>query len=101
LRTEGARGAAHQSLRARQVTKLRHRDAAQRERGRIVAQGDLVQGAEGVTRGKRTRRFHNDHVRTAPHVVRPTSVCQFDNRSRGQNVLSGPGVAKSRFAAYG
>jgi hypothetical protein len=36
--------------------KLRHRDASKRQRTRVVAQGDPVQCAKGVTRGKRTRR---------------------------------------------
>ena len=34
---------------------LRHRDAAQRQRGRSVAQGDAVQGAERIAGLQRAR----------------------------------------------
>ena len=38
FRTEGARRASQQRLRADEIAELRHRDAAQRERRRVVAQ---------------------------------------------------------------
>lgn len=47
-RPEGARGAAQQRLRFGEIAELRHRDAAQRQRRRIVAQCDAVQGAERI-----------------------------------------------------
>ena len=55
-RTEGASGTSQESLGPDQIAQLRHRDAAKRQRGRIVAQGDSLQGAEGIARGQRARR---------------------------------------------
>src|SRR5262249_40380481 len=62
LRTEGARRSSHESLRANEIAKLRHRDAAKRERRRVVAQGDPIQCAQGITRGERTRRGRDQRV---------------------------------------
>jgi hypothetical protein len=56
FRTEGARSTSHEGLRSNEITELRHRDASKRERRRVVAQGDPVQCAEGITRRERTRR---------------------------------------------
>jgi Beta-galactosidase len=50
FRTEGARSTSHESLRSNEVAELRHRDASKRERRRVVAQGDPLQCAEGITR---------------------------------------------------
>jgi hypothetical protein len=41
-------------LRSYEIAELRHRDPSKRERRRIVAQGDPVQCAEGITRRERT-----------------------------------------------
>ena len=50
FRTEGARRAvAARPSRADEIAELRHRDAAQRQRRRVVAQGDAVQRAERIT----------------------------------------------------
>jgi hypothetical protein len=38
------------------IAELRHRDASQRERRRVVTQGDPLQRAEGITRCNCTRR---------------------------------------------
>ena len=51
-RAEAARRALQQRLGAVKIAELRHRDAAQRQRRRIVAQGDIVQRAERVARGQ-------------------------------------------------
>ena len=56
LRAEGARRAPQQGPRAHEIAELRHRDPAQRERRRVVAQGDSLQGAEGIARHQRERR---------------------------------------------
>ena len=61
-RAEGARRVLQQRLRANEVAKLRHRDAAQRERRRVVAQGHPFQRAEGVTDCERTRRRRDQRV---------------------------------------
>ncbi|MCY1243501.1 hypothetical protein D9M72_565180 [compost metagenome] len=58
-RTEGARRAAQQCPGADEVAKLRHGDPAQRQRRRIVAQGNPVQRAKRITRGERERRGGN------------------------------------------
>jgi hypothetical protein len=49
FRAKGARRASHQSLRSNEIAELRHGDAAQSERRRIIAQCDSVQCAEGIT----------------------------------------------------
>jgi hypothetical protein len=41
LRAKRAPSASQESLRANEIAELRHRDTPQRERGRVVAQGDL------------------------------------------------------------
>jgi hypothetical protein len=56
FRTEGARRTSHESLRSHEIAKLRHCDASKRERWRVVAQGDPVQCAKGITRRKGTPR---------------------------------------------
>ena len=72
-RTEGARRASQQSLRAHEIAELRHRDAAKRERRRVVAQGDPLQCAEGITRGERARRGRDQRVHWNPAtLVTPT-----------------------------
>ncbi len=76
FRTEGARRTSQQSLRADEIAELRHRDAAKRERRRVVAQGDPVQGAEGITRRERTRRGRDQRVHPNPAtLVTPTVRC--------------------------
>ena len=47
FRTERARSPSQQGLCANEIAELRHRDAPQRERRRIVAQGDPLQCTEG------------------------------------------------------
>jgi hypothetical protein len=48
--------ALEQHLRSREVAELRHRDAAQGERGRVVAQRDPFERAYGIARSERVRR---------------------------------------------
>lgn len=75
---ERACGAAHECARAFEIAELRHRDPAQRERRRIVAQRDAVQRAERVTgreraRGRRDQRIHPNpsESRHTCHSLRP------------------------------
>jgi hypothetical protein len=56
LRAEGARGAAQESPGPDEIAELRHRDASQRERRSVVAQGDELQRAERIARGECARR---------------------------------------------
>ena len=66
LRPEGALGASHEVLRARKVAQLRHRDAAQRERRRVVAQRYAIERAERVAGGERARRRRDHGVHSNP-----------------------------------
>ena len=77
FRTEGARRASHERLRSHEIAELRHRDAAQRERGRVVAQRDPVQRAERITRRERARRRRDQRVHGAnpATLVTPTIRC--------------------------
>ena len=61
--------APEQRLGAGEVAELRHRDAAQRQRRRIVAQGDVVQRAERVARGERARRGGDQRVHANPDTL--------------------------------
>ena len=76
FRTEGARRTSQESLRANEIAELRHRDAAQRERRRVVAQGDPLQCAERITRRERARRGRDQRVHRNPAtLVTPTVRC--------------------------
>ena len=76
-RAEGACGAPQQRPGADKIAELRHRDAAQRQRRRIVAQGDEVECAERITRGERARRGCDQRVHSNPDTLvtpgRPTA----------------------------
>jgi hypothetical protein len=62
-----------ESLRSNQIPELRHRDASKRERRRVVAQGDPLQCAEGITRCQRPRRGRDQRVHRNPvTLVTPT-----------------------------
>ena len=61
-RAEGACRAPQQRLGAVEIAELRHRDAAKRQRRRIVAQGDVVQRAERIARCQRARRGGDQRV---------------------------------------
>ena len=64
---------AQQLLRPREVAELRHRDAAQRERRRVVAQRDALQRAERIARRERPRRGRDQRVHRNPAtLVTPT-----------------------------
>src|SRR5437773_6965453 len=49
FRTEGARSLSQERLRSNELAELRHRDASQRERRRVISQGDPLQSPEGTT----------------------------------------------------
>ena len=73
FRTEGARSTSQESLRSSEIAELRHRDASQRERRRIVAQRDSLQCAEGITGRERARRGRDQRVHRNPvTLVTPT-----------------------------
>src|SRR5713101_5783375 len=66
FRTEGTRSPSQESLRSNEIAELRHRDASKRESRRIVAQGDSLQCAEGITRCECTRRSSDQRVHRNP-----------------------------------
>jgi hypothetical protein len=59
LWAEATRGTPQQNLRSDEVAELRHRNAAERKRGRIIPQGDSLQRAERITGGERACRCCN------------------------------------------
>ena len=69
FRPEGARRPAQQNLRPVEIAELRHRDAAQRQGGGVVTQGDPLQGAEGITRGEGAGRGRDQRVHWNPATL--------------------------------
>ena len=75
FRTEGTRSTSQESLRSNEIAELRHGNASKRERGRIVAQGDPLQRAEGIARRQCTRRDSDQRVHRNPVTfVTPTLI---------------------------
>src|SRR6185503_18447007 len=73
FRTERTRSTSQESLRSNEIAELRHRDASKRESGRVVAQGDPLQCAEGITRCECMRRGSDQRVhRNRVTLVTPT-----------------------------
>src|SRR5262249_16661535 len=68
-----------------EIAELRHRDAAKRQRGRIVAQGDVVQRGERIARCERTRRRRDQRVHSNPDTLvtpgRPVASSKSISRS--------------------
>ena len=74
FRIEGPPSTSQERLRANEIAELRHRDASERERRRVVAQGDPLQRPEGITRGQGTRRGRDQRVHRNPvTLVTPTA----------------------------
>ena len=70
---EGTHGATQENLCSNEIAELSHRDASKRESGRVVAQGDPVQCAEGITRRERTRRGRDQRIHAnRARLVTPT-----------------------------
>src|SRR5256714_1089285 len=73
FRTEGTRSTSQESLRSNEIAELRHCDASKRESRCVVAQGDPLQCAEGITRCEGTRRGSDQRVHRNPAtLVTPT-----------------------------
>src|SRR5437773_180145 len=76
FRTEGARSLSQERLRSNELAELRHRDASQRERRRVVTQGDPLQCAERITCRECARRSGDQRVHRNPvTLVTPTPRC--------------------------
>jgi hypothetical protein len=92
-----------ESLRANEIADPRHRDAAQRQRRRIVAERDPVQGAEKITRGERTRRGRDQRVQRNPATlvtltVRCPLLIYLTTTNRHRNKQEANHAESSRFA---
>ncbi len=69
FRTEGARSTSQEGLRSNEIAKLRHRDASKCERRCVVAQGDPLQCAEGITCRECMRRGRDQRVHRNPATL--------------------------------
>ena len=79
-RTETACRAAQQQLCPVEIAKLRHRNATERQCGRILAQRDLVQRAERITYGQCASRRRDQRIHRNPaKFVTPTPRCRNAN----------------------
>ncbi len=79
VRTEGARSTTQQRLRSNQIAELRHSDASKSERRRVVAQGDPLQRAEGITRRQcacrgRDQRIHRNPATLVTPIISTSGV---------------------------
>ncbi len=85
FRTEGTRSTSQESLGPNEIAELRHRDAAKRESGRVVAQGDTLQCAKGVTSCERMSRGSDQRVHRNPAtLVTPIVRCPSLNLSHDE-----------------
>jgi Zn-dependent protease with chaperone function len=71
LRAEGTYGSSQEGLRPDQVAELRHGDASQRQRRRIISECDACQRAKRVSGGQRPRRGRDYGVHVPPGDVFP------------------------------
>ncbi|MGN6193191.1 MAG: hypothetical protein ACTHM4_13755 [Rhodanobacteraceae bacterium] len=70
---EGLHRLLEKLLGASEIAKLRHRDAAQRQCGRVVAQGDPLQGTERIAGREGLRRGGDQRIHRNPvTLVTPT-----------------------------
>ncbi len=77
LWAERPRGSSQQCFRSLKIAELRHHDASQRQRRRVVAQGDALQCAEKVARRERARGGSDQRVhRNRVTLVTPLSDSQ-------------------------
>ena len=98
-RAEAAGGAPQQIARERVIAKLRHRDAAQRERRSVVAQRDELECAERVAAGQRARGRGDDGIHGARLPRRAAreadcaepAACGAFSRLRGTGCVRNPG----------
>ena len=63
-------GPPHQRFRAVEIAELGHRDAAKRERRRVVAQRHPVQRGEWIARGKRPCRCGDQRIHDLGYAIR-------------------------------
>lgn len=90
FRTESARRTPQENLRAIEIAELGHRDTAKRQRRRVVTQGDPVQGAEGITCGKRTRRGGDQRIHRNPVTLVTPSPAPSGPKSNAPTPIGTP-----------
>jgi len=75
-RAESPSCPAQEYLRANEIAKLGHGNAAKGESRRILSQGDALQGTQGIAGRQRARRGRDQRVHLNPvTLVTPTSRC--------------------------
>src|SRR5262245_1008132 len=72
--TKGARRATQQSLCTCELAKLRHSNAAKRKCWWVLAQGNAVQGAEGIASGECTRCRRDQRIHMNPATLVTLSI---------------------------
>jgi hypothetical protein len=98
LWTEGTSRAPQERFRAAQIPELRHRDASKRKRGRVIAEGNPVQGAERIAGGEgpcggRDQRVHppsrsNSNIDAADTRPNPAPLVTPTSRGPTLNYLT-------------
>ena len=66
--TEGTPSVSQERLCSNEIAELRHRDASKSEGRRVVAQGDSLQRAKGITYRQRPRRGSDQRVHRNPVI---------------------------------
>jgi len=96
FRTEGTRSTSQERLRSNEIAGLRHRDGSKRKNRRVVAQGDPLQGVEGIARRQCTRRDSNQRVhRNSVTLVTPTvRYLRLDLYHNPQGAMDSEGTIK-------
>src|SRR6185503_10458937 len=91
FRTEGARRTSQERLRSNEITELRHRDASKRKCGRVVAQRDALQCADGITRRERMCRGRDQRVH-----LNPVTLVTLTRSMSGAKSIARPKLTKSQ-----
>ena len=91
-RAEGAPRAPQQRLGANEIAELRHRDAAQRQRRRVVAQATRF-SARGGPRCERPRRgVISESIEIPPNLSLPPLLDHSQHQSRRTSTTKRPGA---------
>ena len=91
FRTEGPRSTPQEILRSNEIAELCHRHTPQRERRCVIAQGDPLQGAEGITRSQCTSRVGDQRAHRNPVTFVTPTVRKPGAKLNGVCTCSQPG----------
>ncbi len=98
---EAAGGAPEELARPVVVAELRHGDAAQGEGRRVVAQRDVLEGAEGITDGQRTRGRRSEGVHAREDTCRSRApLYRHVHRHHTDLRADSSGAAQAAVAVY-